>query len=163
MTTTTTVLAIVLAATSALAADPWSVTLVNSSESGKQLKVEPYEVAELVSHAVGMAIFIEKDGERFKLPQVGEFPQLPAPAVIAGPAKFDVRGLGWATFRITPQAMPAWKTLLLPPSTNAVVVSFQVSSNLVDWTSVTNLLFPGVTAPKFFRLRLESGDPLATP
>lgn len=154
-------LAVSLLSIRAFTAEPWIITLANTSEDGKQLRLEAYEAMEILS-IVGATIFLTKDDLEVRIPDnAGSSPRFPI--VLVGPAKVDVRGRGWATIKITPQAVPAWRTLMLNPTTNRVAASLLISSNLVDWTSVTNLVFPEGAGPQYFRIRVEDGSKIATP
>jgi hypothetical protein len=62
--------------------------------------------------------------------------------------------------QITPETFDAQKALVLGPTTNTVLVSYQSSSNLVDWTTVTNQVFQGVPSAQFFRV---IASPTVTP
>jgi hypothetical protein len=50
--------------------------------------------------------------------------------------------------------------VIIGPTTNTVVVSYQGSSNLVDWTTITDQVFQGVPSAQFFRV---TASPTVTP
>jgi hypothetical protein len=92
------------------------------------------------------------------------FNQLPAPVVIAGPATIRFcKGTGgttseYATFRICPQAFPAEKTEIIPNLSNGATVTFQTSTNLVDWVATTNGIYSGTNGALFFRIKMDRAE-----
>lgn len=83
-----------------------------------------------------------------------------ARAVLAGPCKLNVgfnpntQG-GFATFRIFPDTESPAKTLVLSPTTNAVTVHLESSTNLVDWSVAASVTLTNVPTATFYRSRLE--------
>jgi hypothetical protein len=150
-------------------AESRTVTLVSKSGSAEQrLEVPAIHSAEIVSFGpfrYPEHVQIVKDGVILNPAERG----LGAPApriVVAGPAPVVMPELGsvaqsrWVTVQLTPDTFDASKALIIGPTTNTVVVSYQGSSNLVDWTTITDQVFQGVPSAQFFRV---TASPTVTP
>jgi hypothetical protein len=158
---TTRILALTVVATVSVCAEPRTVTLTTKfGLTGKTLEIPAQTVAELVTGARAWdGVEIVKDGLVLE-------PDLDRPPpVVAGPAEIRLLaplGLGparWVTVRLTPETYAVDKALLVAPTTNQVTVSMECSTNLVDWISITNVVFTNVPAAKFFRLGVVAEAP----
>jgi len=151
------------------------VTLTVESKDGTngvaELVVGPYEVAEVISFPASMhygsALYVQKDGKTFTHIVSTADSQVPRyfdPLIVAGPATFRLlaplegsrRAL--CTFKITPEAYPPDRALLVPPGTNQVRITLECSTNLVNWFSATNGVYGPLPEAKFFRIKLESAQ-----
>src|SRR6267143_2248428 len=79
--------------------------------------------------------------------------------VVAGPAVFQVRPVstverGFCTIEITPESFPPDKTLIIPEGTGANI-TFECSTNLLDWAPVWQGTYTNAPSNKFFRIRAE--------
>jgi hypothetical protein len=123
-----------------------------------EITVGSYEVAELLS----------LHGNRCYLEVVRDAKTIPCepnkPVVVAGPATIRLtayytlgtpKGLGFCTFRISPEAFPPDRTILLPPGTNQARIALECSTNLVHWSAATNGVYGPLPEAKFFRIKLE--------
>ncbi len=105
----------------------------------------------LTSIMAGTFLYFVKDGTEFAN----------AGGTIAGPAIVRMRGgigpaKGLVTLRITPEAFPPDRTIIIAPSTNLFNIALECSTNLVNWASATNGVYGGSTnAAKFFRIKLD--------
>ena len=80
-------------------------------------------------------------------------------AVVAGPALFQFTihgdlGQGFATVEITPESFPPDKTLTIPQGTGANI-TFECSTNLLDWAPVWQGSYTNAPSNKFFRIRAD--------
>jgi hypothetical protein len=85
------------------------------------------------------------------------------PLAIAGPATvkcippngIEESFTGFSTWRVSPGFTDPGKTLTLAPTTNAVTVHLEGSTNLVDWTKAASVTLTNVPTATFYRARLE--------
>ena len=80
------------------------------------------------------------------------------PLIVAGPATIRLISSGQgtlATFRLTPEAFPPDRTMLIPPGTNQVRLALECSTNLVEWFPATNGVYGPLPVAKFFRIKLD--------
>jgi hypothetical protein len=151
-----------------VSAEPRTVTLVTTAGlAEKRLEIPANHSAEIVSF--GPTVLppqVHKDGSML---EVGSSTASRATErlVFAGPVTVIAREpeagssvTAWVTVQLTPETFDASKALIIGPTTNTVVVSYQSSSNLVDWTTVTNQVFQGVPSAQFFRV---TASPTVTP
>ncbi len=79
--------------------------------------------------------------------------------VISGPARFflasDERVNAWLTLEWIPAQVDPRSTMIVPQSTNAVAVSMEWSTNLVNWSEGTNGVYSTADAAKFFRVKVS--------
>ncbi len=61
----------------------------------------------------------------------------------------------YCTFKITPEAFPPDRTILVPPGNNQSRITLECSTNLVDWSEATNGVYGPLPEAKFFRIKLE--------
>jgi hypothetical protein len=140
-------------------AEPRTVTLVTRAGLGdKRLDIPANHSAEIVSFGPSGPPQIHKDGAVLDF-GIGPAARTTERLVFAGPATVLVLAPGsgstvapWVTVQLTPETFDANKALVLGPTTNAVAVSYQSSSNLVDWNTVTNQVFSGISSAQFFRV-----------
>ena len=80
--------------------------------------------------------------------------------IIQGPATFTLSGVNlnnaFVTLKIIPEAYDPNKTLIVPPGTNHVQITLQVSPDLVNWTTATNGVYGSPTTAQFFRIREDN-------
>ncbi len=81
------------------------------------------------------------------------------PYTIAGPAVFQLRlnslaVQGFCTIEITPESFPPDKTLIIPQGTGANI-TFECSTNLLDWAPVWQGTYTNAPSNKFFRIRAD--------
>jgi hypothetical protein len=139
-----------------LAADPRFATLLRDTS----LELRRGESAELVS-AIGSQLSLAAyvGGEAiggFNL-EVGDgkFP----PFAVAGPAslrlvssgQFGQVGFGFATFRVWPGSTDPQSVALVAPTTNAVTIRLESSTNLVHWATVHEFTATNLAAATFYR------------
>jgi hypothetical protein len=130
-----------------------------------ELTIGPYEVGEVISFPYGDIsgrLLILKDGRTLQYPIANWAPlSRPLdPLVVAGPAKIRLESLDSArpvlcTIRISPEAFPPDRALLVPPGTNQVRITLECSTNLVQWFAATNGVYGPLPEAKFFRIKLE--------
>ncbi len=139
-----------------LAADPRFATLLPATS----LELRPGEAAELVS-AIGTYLSLSAyvAGEPiggFNLVSLdGKFP----PFAVAGPASVRLvnsgslgeTGYGFATFRVWPGSTDPQAVALVAPTTNAVTIRLEASTNLVHWSTVHAFTATNVPAATFYR------------
>jgi hypothetical protein len=141
----------------------------NFSPNTNQFSIGPYEVAELLSFpsaatGIGSPVWLDivKAGKTLSLLNVPttEVQAPRPPIVVAGPATFVLRASNadgnFCTFRVTPEAFPPDRTLILPPGTNQTQVTLECSTNLVNWSSATNGVYGPSQEAKFFRIKMET-------
>ena len=58
----------------------------------------------------------------------------------------------YLTVKIIPQSYDPNKTLIIPPGTNQVQITLQVSPDLVNWTTATNGVYGSPNTAQFFRI-----------
>ena len=128
--------------------------------------IESYEVGEVVSFPAGMnansRVEVVKDGMTSVLETVTSPNQGRDPLVVAGPAviRLSVYGnsanrAGLCTVRITPEAYPPDKAILVAPGSGGAIITLECSTNLVNWTTTTNGVYTNLPAAKFFRIKEE--------
>lgn len=83
----------------------------------------------------------------------------PIAAVIAGPADVTLRTFtppapGHLTLRWLPGVADPNASLIVVPTTNAVSVRLESSTNLVDWTTAATVTLTNVPAATFYRATL---------
>jgi hypothetical protein len=78
--------------------------------------------------------------------------------VIAGPAVFQATSyngaIGFYTIEISPESFPPDKTLIIPAGTGANI-TFECSTNLLDWNAVWQGTYTNAPSNKFFRIRAD--------
>lgn len=130
-----------------------------------ELSIGPYEIAELVSfpHLMnqGSFLYIIKDGDTFvhSVPNAQQ-PEPFDPVTIAGPATLRLKAANQnssalCTIRVSPEAFPPDRTILVPPGTNQARITLECSTNLVQWSAATNGVYGPLPEAKFFRIKLE--------
>jgi hypothetical protein len=149
-------------------AEPRTLTLVTKAGWGdKRVEIPANHSAEIVSF--GPSTFppqVHKDGTVLDF-GIGSAARTTERLIFAGPAMILLPEPGagsavapWVSVRLTPETFDASKALVIGPTTNMVIVSYQSSSNLVDWTTVTDQVFQGVPSAQFFRV---TASPTVTP
>jgi hypothetical protein len=137
----------------------------NETNGVAELTVGPYELAEVISFPsyinAGSRLEIEKDGKK-ATHRVGDNSSLSCfdPVIVAGPASIRLvatpsGGTGMCTVRLSPEAFPPDRTILVPPGTNQARITLECSTNLVQWFSATNGVYGPLPEAKFFRIKLE--------
>jgi hypothetical protein len=133
-----------------------------------EINIESFEVAEVISFSIrlniegGSRLEIVKGGHRAVVaPITGYSPGIASePLIVAGPATIrliatSMDAAGLCTVRITPEAYPPDKSILVPPGTGGAAITLECSTNLVNWTATTNGVYTNLPAAKFFRIREE--------
>jgi hypothetical protein len=114
-----------------------------------QLAIQSNEVATVRWVTGGYRLIVIKDGITF---------QFPSPGPIAGPAVFQFTlangGPAILTIEITPESFPPDKTLIIPEGTGANI-TFECSTNLLDWNAVWQGTYTNAPSNKFFRIRAD--------
>lgn len=86
------------------------------------------------------------------------------PIVLSGPAKIEAAPLNlqpsyshnaFVTLRIFPDLEAPHRTLTLAPTTNAVTVHLESSTNLLDWSKSASVTLTNVPTATFYRARVE--------
>jgi hypothetical protein len=121
-----------------------------------ELTIHSNEVATVRFISTGsftsLFLFVIKDGVSVSMysPPIG--------TAIAGPAVFQVDtgdlGQGFCTIEITPESFPPDKTLIIPQGTGANI-TFECSTNLLEWTPVWQGTYTNAPSNKFFRIRAD--------
>jgi hypothetical protein len=160
---------LILLATLALHARAGLVTLTANTNETVELSIGTYETAELVSYpttmnSFGASLMILKDGKTITY-RYGSWPAAQSSIdtlVVAGPAtiRFAVSAgpnsrPGLCTFRVSPEAYPPDRSIIVPPGTNQVQLTLECSTNLVRWVSATNGVYGPSPEAKFFRIKME--------
>ena len=126
--------------------------------------IEAYEVAEVVSFPTAMNINstleVLKDGRKASLQTLSVGHVFFEPVIIAGPATIRLIvannvTAGLCTVKITPEAYPPDKSILIAPGSGGAEITLECSTNLVNWTSATNGVYTNLPAAKFFRIKAE--------
>ena len=134
-----------------------------SSFQTNGLSIAAGETAELVSVGVelnnlrlcGVDVKIQ-DKNFYDMFNLNDNPR--RPVIVSGPAVIDVHCYGYKalfTFKITSEAFPVDRTLVLSSDSPGANISLQVSTDLVNWTATTNGLYTGTNGAKFFRIRAD--------
>ena len=159
------------------------VTLVtNNSTNVAELRIQDYEVAELVSfpsefsqggvegNSRENSIEIEKSQATFRYfgaPAVGLgpniYPSKPPlePLIIVGPAVIRLMSrertqrYALCTFKITPESYPPDKAIIVLPGTNGASITLECSTNLANWLPATNGIYNNLNEARFFRIRTD--------
>ena len=145
------------------------VTLTANTNDVAELRIGPYEVAELVSYPAvmnsdGGSLVVVKDGKTipYRLPFWPGAQTAIDTLIVAGPATIQFRmsgapntRAGLCTFRVSPEAVPPDRTILVPPGTNQTQITLECSTNLVHWFSATNGIYGPLPEAKFFRIKAE--------
>lgn len=137
----------------------------NDTNGVAELTVGPYELAEVISFPTwmnaGISLEVHKDGKK-ATHRVADNNSLSSfdPVVIAGPATIRLvappfGGTGMCTVRLSPEAFPPDRTILIPPGTNQARITLECSTNLVQWFAATNGVYGPLPEAKFFRIKLE--------
>lgn len=145
------------------------VTLTHSPPASGNTTNTDYPVpdgvtAEIMSFVLDARsyLFFVKNGIEFQTaPASGD--AISTSKAIAGPATIRIKSYstatppaGMVTFRLTPEAFPPDKTIIIAPSTNQFNIALECSTNLVNWASATNGAYGGsLTEAKFFRIKVE--------
>jgi hypothetical protein len=119
-----------------------------------QLTIQSNEVATV--HWLGggySRFFVVKDGRSVQISSVNPEP------VIAGPAVFQFQpgqggGTSFLTIEISPESFPPDKTLIIPQGTGANI-TFECSTNLLDWNPVWQGTYTNAPSSKFFRISAD--------
>ncbi len=103
----------------------------------------------------GIFFIVVKDGVPVQISSISGGPV----PVIVGPAVFQRKpngsgGIGFCTIEITPESFPPDKTLIIPEGTGANI-TFECSTNLLDWNSVWQGTYTNAPSNKFFRIRAD--------
>jgi hypothetical protein len=145
------------------------VTLTANTNEVAELTIGQYEVAELVSYpttmnSFGASLTVLKDGKTIPY-RYSTWPAAQSAIdalTVVGPAtiRFAVQGgpnsyPGLCTFRVSPEAFPPDRTIILPPGTNQVQVTLECSTNLSQWFPATNGVYGPMPEAKFFRIKLD--------
>jgi len=147
------------------------VTLTAQSRDGTngvaELSIGPYELAEVISFPRSVnggyqsRLEIRKDGVsfwHFVEPLRTDAPAVDFdPVVVAGPAtlRLVAGSIGMCTVRVSPEAFPPDRSILLAPGTNQARITLECSTNLVQWFPATNGVYGPLPEAKFFRIKLE--------
>jgi hypothetical protein len=138
-----------------LAGDPRFVTI----HEGESLTVRTGEAVELASGAgSNVSILASSASGRVAAQLVnpdGKF----NPFAYAGPATItlgEIQGplsgfSGYATFRVWPGTTDPQSVALVAPTTNAVTIRLEASTNLVHWSTVHEFTATNVPAATFYR------------
>ncbi len=123
-----------------------------------ELTILSNEVA-TVRSTIGPSVYMNiiKDGLTVQLAAFSAMG--PTPVVIAGPAVFQLMpnapdAYGFRTVEITPESFPPDKTLIIPQGTGANI-TFECSTNLLDWAPVWQGTYTNAPSNKFFRIRAD--------
>jgi hypothetical protein len=80
--------------------------------------------------------------------------------IIQGPAAFSLLSYSstrsFLTLKIIPESYDPNKTFIIPPGTNQVQVTLQVSTNLINWDTATNGVYGSPATAQFFRIREDN-------
>lgn len=129
-----------------------------------ELQVEAYEVAEVVSFPVAMNVNnileVIREGQKAIMAPLSVPNQGFDPVVVAGPATIrllvgNTVNAGLCTIRITPEAYPPDKSLVVPPGVGGAAITLETSTNLVHWTTSTNGVYTNLPVATFFRLKAD--------
>ena len=129
-----------------------------------ELVVESFEVAEVLSFPVAMNVNsileVVKDGKKSVMQTLSVPNQGFDPVVVAGPATIRLvvesnSSAGLCTIKITPEAYPPDKSILIAPGSGGAATTLECSTNLVNWMATTNGVYTNLPAAKFFRIREE--------
>ena len=137
----------------------------DSTSGTNEVLIESYEVAEIVSFPTAMnvnsSLEIIKDGRKSILQTLIVGSVFFEPVIVAGPAtiRLVVPGnptrAGLCTVKITPEAYPPDKSILIAPGAGGAAITLECSTNLVNWTATTNGIYTNLPAAKFFRIKEE--------
>jgi hypothetical protein len=121
-----------------------------------EITIQSNEVATVRFCSPAVNLTTIKDG--ITVSSFQNFQSFPA-IVIAGPAVLQVRpstsvDRGFCTIEITPESFPPDKTLVIPEGTGANV-TFECSTNLLDWAPVWQGTYTNAPSSKFFRIRAD--------
>jgi hypothetical protein len=125
-----------------------------------ELTIQSNEIATIRSSIGWFYLNIIKDGSTGQLAQANIV--VPGIIVIAGPAVFQFlpsssvpQGFqGFCTIEIAPESFPPDKTLIIPQGTGANI-TFECSTNLLDWAPVWQGTYTNAPSNKFFRIRAD--------
>ena len=129
-----------------------------------EVVIESYEVAEVVSFPTAMnlnsTLEVLKDGRKATLRTLSVGGVFFEPVIIAGPATIRLTvannvTAGLCTVKITPEAYPPDKSILIAPGAGGAAITLECSTNLVNWTATTNGIYTNLPAAKFFRIKEE--------
>lgn len=59
------------------------------------------------------------------------------------------------TVRVSPEAFPPDRAVLVAPGTNQTRVTLECSTNLLNWFTATNGIYGPLPEAKFFRIKTE--------
>ena len=164
------VAAFLLAFASSTHARVLTLTVVNhgpASNGVAEVTIESYEVAEVLSlreddlgqQGSKIRLTVLKDGRGASLKgDLGA--ESVKPIVVAGPARIVLategpQASGFCTLRITPEAYPPDKSILVPPGAGGATVTLECSTDLVNWTAATNGVYTNLLVAKFFRIQAD--------
>lgn len=147
------------------------VTLeVAATRSFQQLMVATNEVAELTT-VLGHGFRLELQRGNLYYPILADNTSAGVaknPAIMTvGPASFNFQqyytgqdGSALATFRITPvvESTPPNKTLVVEPNQGNVAITMESTTNLVEWSTVTNGIYNTTNTATFYRVRMDKGQ-----
>lgn len=142
------------------------ITLTATARNGTneivELSIGQYEVAELLSYiSTSSQLIISKNGGTNFYAAGGDAVASTPLLTIAGPATFRLNSVpmadrtytSFATFRISPEAFPPDRTIIVMPGTNQTAVTMECSTNLVNWFPATNGVYGPMPEAKFFRIQ----------
>jgi hypothetical protein len=117
-----------------------------------ELTIQSNEVATVLVSIIPEALRVIKDGVSFGYASgIGSY-------TVAGPAVFQLTApssrYGFCTIEITPESFPPDKTLIIPQGTGANI-TFECSTNLLDWNPVWQGNYTNAPSNKFFRIRAD--------
>ena len=114
------------------------------------------EAAELVSFQGSGGISVIKDEILFNAGTPADGFSGGHGTIVQGPATYKLATQGGScliTLKITTQITDPNKTFILPPGTNQVQVTLQVSPDLANWTTATNGIYGNPNTAQFFRIK----------
>ena len=145
-----------------------TAAVTNGTNGFAELSISPYEVAEVLSFPTFLntdaALDVHKDGRVYEMRANtfdSKIPKYLDPLIVAGPAVIRLTAFNspgkpaFCTIKVTPEAYPPDRSILVPPGTNQVFLTLQCSTNLVHWFPATNGVYGPLPEAKFFRIKLE--------
>lgn len=158
----------VLACTSVCSGRVVTLTVQNYNgvdEPMKEMTIEDVELAEVLTlrcnTPIAATLSVFKDGKAIDISASSGTAALPfQPIFVAGPAKIRLRAdqsqaAGFCTIRVTPEAFPPDRSVLVAPGAGGAVIALECSTNLVNWTAATNGVYTNLPVAKFFRIRAD--------
>jgi len=138
-----------------------------SVEDTNSYTITGVETAEIISFKANddgsAGLYIQKDGTIFNRFASAESSLGGKGTVIQGPATFTLIACctkpTYLTLKIMPESYDPNKTLIIPPGTNQVQITLQVSSNLINWETATNNIYGSPNTAQFFRIKEDNLSP----